>query len=192
MKKVQLIKEMAERIKFEEGVTPKEFIQCLEELGVVYNQNYVKTIRGYMFDLASKKIGYLEKMCDLVEEAEPYKNMKGNEVWLSDTVNVFYCEECGVFVYDYEDYDFEEVKVYCKKAPEWFRKGWKGIKGKTLSKDDFVKYYKMLNENSCFDEVGIEVYSRDLSELKYLQLDSFKKKIDRYIRENIQSKNVAA
>lgn len=131
-----LIKEMAEKIKFEEGVTPKEFIQCLEEVGVIYNQNYIKNIRGYMFDLASKN-GYLEKLYDSVETAEPYKNMKGNEMCVKYTINVFYCKECGVFVYDYEDYDFESIKIYCKKAP----------KDKTLSKDDFVKYYKMLNEN---------------------------------------------
>lgn len=192
MKKIERIKEMAEMIKFEEGVTPQEFIQCLKEVGIVYNQNYIKEIRGYMFDLASKDIGYLKNLCGLIEEAEPYKNMKGNEMWVEYTINVFYCEEHNVFVYDYEDYDFEEVKIYCRKAPKWFRKGWEGMTNNSLTKDEFIDYYKQLNKNSCFDKVGIEVYSRDLSKMKYLELDCFKQTIDRYIRENIQSKNVAA
>lgn len=191
MKKIERIKKMAERIKFNEGVTPKEFIQCLEEVGIVYNQNYVKPIRGYMFDLASKEIGYLEKICDLVEETEPHKNLKKNEVWLEYTLNVFYCEECGIFIYDYEDYDFEEIKVYFRKAPEWFKRGWEGMKKNSLTKDEFIDYYKQLNENSCFDEAEIKVYSRNLSEIKYLQSNPFKGKIDRYINENFTKKNVA-
>lgn len=191
MKKIEKIKEMAERIKFEEGVTPQEFIQCLEEVGVVYNQNYIKEIRGYMFDLASTQCRYLEKVCDLVEEAEPYKNMKGHEMWLEYTLNVFYCEEQGVFVYDYEDYEFENIKIYCRKAPKWFQKGWQGIKNNSLTKDEFIDYYKKLNENSCFDKAEIKVYSCNLSEIKYLQSKPFKGKIDRYISENFTKKNVA-
>lgn len=191
MKNVELIKEMAEKIKFEEGMTPKEFVRSLEKVGVVYNQNYVKQIRYYMFDLASKKCGYLEKICDLVEETEPHKNLKRNEVWLEYTLNVFYCEEENVFVYDHEDYDFEENKIYCQKATKWFQKGWQGIKNNSLTKDEFIEYYKQLNEHSCFDEAEIKVYSRNLSEIKYLQSKPFKGKIDRYINENFTKKNVA-
>ena len=98
MKKVELIKEMAERIKFEEGVTPQEFIQCLEEVGVVYNQNYVKPIRGYMFDLASKEIGYLEKICDLVEETEPHKNLKKMKCGLN-THSMYSIAKNAVFLF---------------------------------------------------------------------------------------------
>lgn len=154
MRKVEIIKALAEKIKFNEGMTPEEFVRCLEKIGVVYNKNYVKPIRGYMYDLASKK--YLEDIYDLVVEAEPYKNMKGNEVCLSYTINVFYCKEHNVFVYDHEDYDFEEVKVYCRKAPEWIKRGWEGMQKNSLTKDEFME------------------------------------KIDGYIKENIQSKNVAA
>ena len=195
MKKVQLIKEMAERIKFEEGVTPKEFVRFLENVGVVYDQNYVEQIRYYMFDLASKKCGYLYEMCSLFVDTEPHKNLKGSEIYLLDAIDVFYCEECGVFVYDHKDYDFERTKIYCRKAPKWFRQGWKGTKDKTLSKDDFVKYYTRLYETSCFDGVGIDVYGKNLSEINYfdksLELNYFKEEIvDGYI-ENCKSKNVA-
>lgn len=186
MKKVQIIKNMAEKLKFKEGVTPKEFVKFLKNVGVVYDQNYVKQIRYYMFDISYKAYGhYLECLGDLFEKAEPYKNMKGNEVLGKYTLNVFYCEECNVFVYDYEDYDFERVKIYCCKAPKWFKAGWEGMKKDSLTKDEFIDYYKQLNENSCFDEVGINVYGRDLSKMSYLELDYFKKKIDKY------TKNVA-
>lgn len=195
MKKIQLIKEMSERIKFKEGVTPKEFVKFLEKISVVYNQDYVKQIRYYMFDLVSKKYGYLERMCTLFVGNEIHKNLKGNEVCFSDEIIVFYCEECGVFVYDYQDYEFERNKIYCRKAPEWFRKGWEGIKKDSLTKDEFVDYYKKLYEESCFNGVEINIYSHNLSEIKYfdkcLELNYFKDRIDRYI-ENIKSKNVAA
>lgn len=191
MKKIQLIKEMSERIKYKEGVTPKEFVKFLEQMSVVYNQDYVKQIRYYTYDLALKKCGYLKRICDLVEKTEPHQNIKRNEIWVKYTINVFYCEEYGVFVYDYENYEFERVQIYCKKAPKWFRKGWEGMEKCSLTRDEFIEYYKKLNVNSCFDETGIDVYIHDLTEIKYLQLKPFKEKIDRYISENFTKKNVA-